>query len=70
MIEVKVMELGGSVFGKVSVPDNSTVFDAIKAAGCRTDVDKTVTVNDEDVAIDTLVKHGDVICVEPNIKGN
>lgn len=69
MIKVRVSEAGG-VFKEVELQDNSTVYDALKQAGARTDVEKQIRVNGDAAEANDIVENGDTIYVVPNIKGN
>ena len=69
MISVRVIEQGGA-FREVSLQDNSTVEIALRAAGARLDVAKTIRVNNEESSLTDVLDNGDSVFVIPNVKGN
>jgi sulfur carrier protein ThiS len=69
MITVRVWEQGG-VKEEVELAADSTVMDALKKAGARTDVTKEIRVNNEPADKEDIVENGDTVYVVPNIAGN
>ena len=68
-IQIRVSEAGG-VFTTVSLPEGSTVLTALRTAGARTDVAKTININGQPASTDTIVQNGDTVYVVPNVRGN
>ena len=70
MIKVRVLEVGGVSVDSLELEEGSTVGQALRKAGARTDVPKQVRVNADEANLDDILEHGDSIYVVPNIKGN
>lgn len=68
LILVKVTRLGSEV-KEVSLPKDSTVSQALEAAGLDAEAYNRIRISGESVELEDIVENGDIITVSGGMKG-